>query len=137
MPDHVVAPLLRALICIPRTPDNRLLLKPADEGRRQIGTRQATLTCSFAVAGSGAFGASITLTSPTARALAISGIGIGEALKGATMPKATRRHLKRQWLIPGERGTGKRKARWPSAKKKPRRRARAVLLRRSCYIGHR
>jgi hypothetical protein len=82
MPDHVVAPLLRALICIPRTPDNRLLLKPADEGRRQIGTRQATLTCSFAVAGSGAFGASITLTSPTARALAISGIGIGEALKG-------------------------------------------------------
>ena len=33
LPDHVVAPLLRALMCIPRTPDNRLILKPAAEGR--------------------------------------------------------------------------------------------------------
>ena len=35
--------------------------------------------------------------------------------------KVTLLHLKRQWLISGERGTGRRKAQWPSAKKKPRR----------------
>jgi hypothetical protein len=33
LPDHVVAPLLRALMCIPRRPDARLILKPAEDGR--------------------------------------------------------------------------------------------------------
>jgi hypothetical protein len=33
LPDHVVAPLLRALACIPRRPDTRLLLQRAERGR--------------------------------------------------------------------------------------------------------
>jgi hypothetical protein len=34
LPDHVLAPLLRALACIPRTADARLLLRKVHEGRR-------------------------------------------------------------------------------------------------------
>jgi hypothetical protein len=34
LPDHVLAPLLRALACIPRTADARLLLRKVDSGRR-------------------------------------------------------------------------------------------------------
>jgi hypothetical protein len=34
LPDHVLAPLLRALACIPRTADARLLLRKVQEGRR-------------------------------------------------------------------------------------------------------
>jgi hypothetical protein len=33
LPDHVVAPLLRALACIPRTADQRLLLVKRSDGR--------------------------------------------------------------------------------------------------------
>jgi hypothetical protein len=34
LPDHALAPLLRALACIPRTADARLLLRKVQEGRR-------------------------------------------------------------------------------------------------------
>jgi hypothetical protein len=34
LPNHVLAPLLRALACIPRTADARLLLRTVDSGRR-------------------------------------------------------------------------------------------------------
>jgi hypothetical protein len=33
LPDHVLGPLLRALACIPRTADTRLLRSTADGGR--------------------------------------------------------------------------------------------------------
>ena len=33
LPDHVIAPLLRALACIPRTADTRLLLVKRTDGR--------------------------------------------------------------------------------------------------------
>jgi len=33
LPDHVVAPLLRALMCIARTPEARLILRPVEERR--------------------------------------------------------------------------------------------------------
>jgi hypothetical protein len=33
LPDHVLAPLLRALICIPRRPESRLILRRAAEPR--------------------------------------------------------------------------------------------------------
>jgi hypothetical protein len=33
LPDHVVAPLLRALMCIPRRPESRLILEPVKEAR--------------------------------------------------------------------------------------------------------
>ena len=33
LPDSIVAPLLRALVCIPRRPDNRLTLQRADGPR--------------------------------------------------------------------------------------------------------
>jgi hypothetical protein len=41
LPDHVIAPLLRALACIPRTKDNRLLLaKPSFQRRPCTGDEQ-------------------------------------------------------------------------------------------------
>ena len=33
LPDHIVAPLLRALMCIPRRPEARLILRPAESDR--------------------------------------------------------------------------------------------------------
>jgi len=33
LPDHVLAPLLRALMCIPRRPESRLILRPVKEAR--------------------------------------------------------------------------------------------------------
>jgi hypothetical protein len=33
LPDHIVAPLLRALMSIPRRPDARLILKPVEDAR--------------------------------------------------------------------------------------------------------
>ena len=33
LPDHIVAPLLWALMCIPRRPEARLILRPAESGR--------------------------------------------------------------------------------------------------------
>ena len=36
LPDQVVAPLLRALMMIPRRPDSRLILRPADEPRPPV-----------------------------------------------------------------------------------------------------
>jgi hypothetical protein len=38
LPDHVVAPLLRALMCIPRTGESRLLLQPVQERRPPFWT---------------------------------------------------------------------------------------------------
>ena len=42
LPDHVVAPLLRALISIPRRPESRLILQPVKEGACRFGRRRAT-----------------------------------------------------------------------------------------------
>jgi hypothetical protein len=39
LPDHVVAPLLRALMCIPRRPESRLILRRVPEPRRPFFTR--------------------------------------------------------------------------------------------------
>jgi hypothetical protein len=36
LPDQVVAPLLRALMCIPRRPDTRLILRKVDEARPPV-----------------------------------------------------------------------------------------------------
>jgi hypothetical protein len=36
LPDHIVAPLLRALMCIPRTRDARLILQRPDEPRPPV-----------------------------------------------------------------------------------------------------
>ena len=36
LPDHIVAPLLRTLACIPRRPDGRLLLQKPDEPRPPV-----------------------------------------------------------------------------------------------------
>src|SRR5205807_3964818 len=38
LPDHVVAPLLRAMMCIPRTPEARLILRPVTERRPPFWT---------------------------------------------------------------------------------------------------
>ena len=37
LPDHVTAQLLRALLCIPRAPDSRLILRPVTERRMRSG----------------------------------------------------------------------------------------------------
>jgi len=42
LPDHVVAPLLRALMCIPRRPESRLILQPVKERRAPFWTVEAT-----------------------------------------------------------------------------------------------
>jgi len=52
-PDHVIASLLRALACIPRTADARLLLRNVDSGWRPArvnGTRGAGLWSAVQVA---------------------------------------------------------------------------------------
>ena len=40
LPDHVVAPLLRALMCIPRRPESRLILQPVTEERPPFWTTE-------------------------------------------------------------------------------------------------
>jgi hypothetical protein len=42
LPDHVVAPLLRTLMTIPRRPESRLILQPAKEERPPFWTTEAT-----------------------------------------------------------------------------------------------
>jgi hypothetical protein len=44
LPDHVIAPLLRALACIPRTADQRLLLVKRTDGRPLDTTARTTTT---------------------------------------------------------------------------------------------
>lgn len=40
LPEHVVAPLLRALVSIPRRPDSRLILQPVTEPRPPFWTTE-------------------------------------------------------------------------------------------------
>ena len=40
LPDHAVAPLLRALMCIPRRPESRLILQPVNEARAPFWTTE-------------------------------------------------------------------------------------------------
>jgi hypothetical protein len=40
LPDHVLAPLLRALACIPRKPESRLILQPIKKARPPFWTAE-------------------------------------------------------------------------------------------------
>ena len=77
LPDHVVAPLLRALACIPRTRDARLILRKRTDGRPPGWDRENDYDLVFRGRKVGPIWKYDTLAKPAARWRAGSGTGTG------------------------------------------------------------
>jgi hypothetical protein len=94
LPDQVVAPLLRALISIPRRPETRLILTPVTEPRPPYYDLLDDFNVMFAASG---WGGSASITSPTRTTGMSCGDGFSTTTSAAGWPMAAVPRATTRW----------------------------------------